>query len=359
MMLPPLDSRRARELVHRFDGLPVLVVGDVMLDRFIVGQVTRISPEAPVPVVQFQAEHVRLGGAANVAHNLAALGARVSLVGVVGADEAAGAAARQLAAAGIRADGLVEDRGRPTAEKVRIVTDRNQQVARVDYEHDADISGEIERTAVDRIGQLGADAKALLVSDYLKGTITRPIVEALLRGRTSGGGAPLRGRSEDSASRLLRGRHARHAQPSRSGDGDAPAHPNTTTRRARRPRDFRERAGCEAVLITRGEHGMWLSMRRGGGRRARPSRARSRTSPAPATRSSRRWRWRWRAGATFAEAAVLANHAAGDRRRQVRAGDAHAATNCSRRLRDSLDFSPRKARRTRFRSSRCLISWSS
>ena len=76
MRLPALDARRARDLVARFPGLPVLVVGDVMLDRFIVGRVTRISPEAPVPVVQFQTEHVRLGGAANVAHNIVALGGR-------------------------------------------------------------------------------------------------------------------------------------------------------------------------------------------------------------------------------------------------------------------------------------------
>ena len=103
MTLPRIDAGRARDLVGRFAGLPVLVAGDVMLDRFILGRVTRISPEAPVPVVRFDSEHVRLGGAANVAHNLAALGARVSLVGVVGADRAAEAVRRELAAAGIGA----------------------------------------------------------------------------------------------------------------------------------------------------------------------------------------------------------------------------------------------------------------
>src|SRR5438477_563615 len=85
MQLPPLDCGRAADLVGRFAGLPVLVVGDVMLDRFIVGRVTRISPEAPVPVVRYQSEHLRLGGAANVAHNIAMLGGRPSLVGLVGA----------------------------------------------------------------------------------------------------------------------------------------------------------------------------------------------------------------------------------------------------------------------------------
>src|SRR5213594_2013153 len=98
MQLPPLDCGRAADLVGRFAGLPVLVVGDVMLDRFIVGRVTRISPEAPVPVVRYQSEHLRLGGASNVANNIAALGGQVSLVGVVGADAAATRLREQLTA---------------------------------------------------------------------------------------------------------------------------------------------------------------------------------------------------------------------------------------------------------------------
>src|SRR6185312_7839713 len=107
---------RLPALVDRFAGLPVLVVGDVMLDRFIVGRVTRISPEAPVPIVQFQSEHLRLGGAANVAHNIVALGGRPVLVGVVGADPAAERLSERLGAAGIGSEGLVEDSTRPTTE---------------------------------------------------------------------------------------------------------------------------------------------------------------------------------------------------------------------------------------------------
>src|SRR5262245_26920809 len=133
MHLPNLDERRARELTSRFSGLPVLVVGDAMLDRFIVGRVTRISPEAPVPVVRYQSEPRRLGGAANVALNIAALGGRSLLVGAVGTDAAAVKLRHQLDAAGISSEGLVESGERPTTEKVRVVTERNQQVARIDY----------------------------------------------------------------------------------------------------------------------------------------------------------------------------------------------------------------------------------
>src|SRR5262249_9868463 len=181
----PGFAARARDLVRAFARVPVFVVGDVMLDRFIVGRVTRISPEAPVPIVQFESEYTRLGGAANVAHNIAALGGRVSLVGIVGADAAAAQLRDGLAAAGIGADGLVEDRTRPTTEKVRVVTERKQQVARIDYERDADASGEVERAVVERVSRLACDAKALLVSDYLKGAVTRPVVEALLLARGS------------------------------------------------------------------------------------------------------------------------------------------------------------------------------
>jgi hypothetical protein len=180
MSLPRLGAARARQLAERFPSLTVLVVGDVMLDRFIVGRVTRISPEAPVPIVRFHGEHVRAGGAANVASNIAALGGRVALVGVVGADAAADELRRRLADGGVAADGLVEDPPRRTTEKVRVVTERNQQVARIDYEDDSDVGPGIEQAIVAAIVRLGRHADALLVSDYLKGAITRPIVEALL-----------------------------------------------------------------------------------------------------------------------------------------------------------------------------------
>lgn len=309
MTLPPIETRRARELVARFPGLPVLVAGDVMLDRFIVGRVTRISPEAPVPVVQFQAEHVRLGGAANVAHNIASLGGAVSLVALVGADQTAERLRQQLAAAGIAADGLVEASDRPTTEKVRIVTDRNQQVARVDYERDADISGAVERAVIERISRCGRTAKALLVSDYLKGTITRPVVESLLAVRGSHGAPP-----------LVVDPKVPHLACYRGATLVTPNHDEAETATHRRIRtdddakdaahDFRERAQCEAVLITRGDQGMWLSDSRIDARVPAIAREVSDVTGAGDTVVAT-LALALAAGATFAEAAVLANHAAG------------------------------------------------
>jgi D-beta-D-heptose 7-phosphate kinase/D-beta-D-heptose 1-phosphate adenosyltransferase len=282
-------------------------VGDVMLDRFIVGTVSRISPEAPVPVVQFQAEHVRLGGAANVANNLAALGAQVALVGLVGADAAAARLRSELAATGIDAEGLVDDARRPTVEKVRIVTDRNQQVARVDYENDSDIEGEVEQQLIDRIGRLGGNATVLLVSDYLKGTVTKALMGALLSLKSAG--APLLVDPKIPHLQFYAG--ASLITPNQQ-EAEAATHRRIRSDEEARlaAHDFRARTQCDAVLITRGEAGMWLSSGETEG--AVPAIAREVADVTGAGDTVvATLALALAAGATIVEAAVLANHAAG------------------------------------------------
>ena len=156
MLLPPIAPDRARRITAAFAGAHVLVVGDAMLDKFIVGRVTRISPEAPVPVVAFDHEMYRMGGSANVANNVAALGGQASLVAVTGQDEGAATLAAACREAGI-APSLVGDASRPTTTKVRIVTDRNQQVARIDYEIESEIGDDVEqlRILVDHFAERG------------------------------------------------------------------------------------------------------------------------------------------------------------------------------------------------------------
>jgi len=305
--LPPLDSRRARGLISRLPGLPVLVAGDVMLDRFIVGTVSRISPEAPVPVVQFQAEHVRLGGAANVANNLAALGAQVALVGLVGADAAAARLRSELAATGIDAEGLVDDPRRPTVEKVRIVTDRNQQVARVDYERDSDIEGEVEQQLIDRISRLGGNAKVLLVSDYLKGTVTKGLMGALLSLKSAG--APLLVDPKIPHLQFYGG--ASLITPNQQ-EAEAATHRRIRTDEEARlaALDFRARTQCDGVLITRGEAGMWLSCGETEGAVRAIAREVADVTGAGDTVVAT-LALALAAGATIVEAAGLANHAAG------------------------------------------------
>ena len=313
MTLPPLAPGRARDLIGRFSGLPVLVVGDVMLDRFVLGRVTRISPEAPVPIVRFESEHARLGGAANVAHNIVALGGRASLVGMVGVDAAADRLRALLGAAGIGAEGLVDDATRPTTEKVRVVTERNQQVARIDYERDADAGGDVERAIVAQIARLAGSARALLVSDYLKGTITRAVVEALLQ---SGRSASLSGERiplivDPKIPHLACYSGATLVTPNHH-EAEVATHRRVRTDDEARQaaRDFRTRAQCEAVLITRGEHGMWLSDAQSDGSIPAVAREVSDVTGAGDTVVAT-LSLALAAGATLAEAAALANQAAG------------------------------------------------
>src|SRR5258708_18361066 len=130
-----LTSRTALgALLAAAAGRTVLILGDLMLDHFVIGRVDRISPEAPVPVVQFDHESYRLGGAANVAHNVAALGGTVEIAGVVGNDPQGSRLMEGLRRAGIGTAAVISDPGRCTTRKLRVVTTRNQQVARVDYE---------------------------------------------------------------------------------------------------------------------------------------------------------------------------------------------------------------------------------
>jgi len=319
MALPPLDARRARVLVDRFAGLPVLVVGDVMLDRFIVGRVTRISPEAPVPVVRFEAEHWRLGGAANVAHNIAALGGRPLLVGMIGADSAAARLCELLAAAGIGSDGLVETRTRPTTEKVRVVTERNQQVARIDYERDDDAIGDVEGAIVAQVARHAGDARAWLISDYLKGVVTRAIVQALLDVPPNVDSVRA-GENGSSRTPLIVDPKIPHLACYAGATLVTPNHHEAELATHRRvssdeqarhaARDFAAAAQCDAVLITRGEHGMWLSQGDLEGSIPAVAREVSDVTGAGDTVAAT-LALALAAGATLPEAAALANQAAG------------------------------------------------
>src|SRR5712691_9958719 len=132
----PAEQTELKALLGRARGRAVLIVGDLMLDHFVIGRVERISPEAPVPVVQFDHESYSLGGAANVAHNVAALGGSVEIAGLVGNDAEGTRLLADLRRVGVGTSAVIGDRDRCTTRKLRVVTTRNQQVARIDYECD-------------------------------------------------------------------------------------------------------------------------------------------------------------------------------------------------------------------------------
>jgi rfaE bifunctional protein kinase chain/domain len=247
---------RVGQLLTRLHNRPIVVLGDVMLDHFVVGAVERISPEAPVPVVRFAREEYRLGGAANVASNLRTLGADVELVALLGEDAEAERLRAELARLQIGTSGLVRDSGRCTTRKTRVVTTRNQQVARIDYENDTEASGAAEQALVSHIERLAAGASAILLSDYLKGAVSsRAAAGAIAAARRHG--IPVTVDPKVPHVGYYRG--ATLVTPNHH-EAEAITHMRLRTddEAAAAARRFREVAGCEHVLITRGEHGMWL-----------------------------------------------------------------------------------------------------
>ena len=244
------------DILDRLSGRSVLVIGDLMVDQFVIGTVERISPEAPVPIVRFDHETRRLGGAANVAHNVVVLGGRVETIGVIGTDADGSRLLEELASRSIGTAGIVSDASRCTTRKLRVVTTRNQQVARIDYENDAELDESVEATVVQKVADLAAAADAIVVSDYLKGVVS-PRVAAAAAKAAAEHDVP-----------LLVDPKVPHIEYYAGATVITPNHHEAemvTHMRIRTDADareaarrFRDRARCASVLITRGEHGMWL-----------------------------------------------------------------------------------------------------
>jgi len=174
-----VSRERLEQLLAGMRGRRIAIVGDVMLDRYLIGDTERISPEAPVPVVTVSDRRVALGGAANVAANVAALGAEGLLVGVVGTDRDAEALREAMTAAGVSDRYLVPAADRPTTCKTRVLA-RGQQVVRIDEERDGPISAALEAAVAGRLEAAIGAADALLLEDYDKGVLTPPVIRAAM-----------------------------------------------------------------------------------------------------------------------------------------------------------------------------------
>lgn len=168
-----------KEALNRLSDLRLLVVGDLMVDRYQWGDVERISPEAPVPVVKVHHEETRLGGAANVIQNLRALGCRVGVCGVVGDDEAGRELLGRLAGLGVASEGVVTDGERPTTVKMRVMA-RNQQLVRCDWESTAPVGAAVRERLGDFLPAALAQYDGVIVSDYGKGLLSGPLASDLV-----------------------------------------------------------------------------------------------------------------------------------------------------------------------------------
>ena len=249
------SSKGLRQRVQRFPQASILVIGDLILDHYVWGRVSRISPEAPVPVVHVESESVRLGGAANVFNNILALGGKADLCGMIGSDEAGRVLLKELGAKRSGRGGIVIDQERPTIKKCRVIA-HNQQIVRYDVERKGDLRPQLQKRILRYVESRMRELNCLVVSDYAKGIVTAGLMAELSRL------AALRKvpiivdpKVEHfgfyKGVTLITPNHLEATQAAGlHGDGDQ------TIQEA--GEIIRQRLGCQSVLVTRGEKGMSL-----------------------------------------------------------------------------------------------------
>jgi rfaE bifunctional protein kinase chain/domain len=252
--MPQLTKTRATEILQKLRDRYVVVLGDLMLDEFVWGDVTRISPEAPVPVVDVRRESVHLGGAANVLANLVALGAKGTVVGVVGNDPAGRRLRIDLSDLGTQDRYLIVDETRPSTTKTRIIA-HSQLVVRADRESRVPVTPQVEEQIVSCLKEALEHADAFVVSDYDKGVVTQGILRQILP--IAYERVPvlidpkIRNFNFYRPATLVTPNHLEALRMSALEDhSDDGSHQAATA--------IREKLGCDAVLITRGDRGMML-----------------------------------------------------------------------------------------------------
>lgn len=238
-------------------GTTVLCIGDLMLDDFVYGDVARISPEAPAPVIRVKRSDIVIGGAGNVARNIASLGASCLFAGVVGDDDAGRLLKASLASEARIDPMLVVDAGRPTTRKVRFVSEHySTHMLRADWETAAPVSGEVERALIDQALEALPRADAVILSDYAKGVLTKNVIRAVIDAANKAG-KPVIVDPKGNDYSLYRG--ASLITPNRkeladavrrdvAGDADVAA----------AAKELCDSIGCTAMLVTRSDEGMTL-----------------------------------------------------------------------------------------------------
>jgi D-beta-D-heptose 7-phosphate kinase/D-beta-D-heptose 1-phosphate adenosyltransferase len=254
--MPQLTKQRAQELISAMRNRKIVVLGDVMLDEFIWGDVTRISPEAPVPVVDIRRESVHLGGAANVLANIVALGAKACVVGVIGHDSAGERLRASLKEVSPSQpdDYLVVDQNRPSTIKTRIIA-HNQLVVRADREARGLINGNTEKRILDLLKEAIQDAAAFVVSDYDKGVVTPNILGEILPAAYARVPVLIDPKIRNfahyrPASLITPNHHEALRMTNLEADSDEGLHQAAQI--------IEQKLGCDAVLITRGDRGIML-----------------------------------------------------------------------------------------------------
>jgi rfaE bifunctional protein kinase chain/domain len=241
--------------VDRLGDASVLTVGDVMLDEYVWGEVQRISPEAPVPVVDSRRRTHVAGGAANVAAGIAALGGQGLLVGVVGQDRSAEALSRALDGAGVQDGGLIADAARPTTTKTRVIA-HAQQMLRIDAEDRSALAGATEAAVLEVAAELAEQADSVVISDYGKGVVSHAVAQRVIEAARAAGTPVV---VDSKALHYDRYRGATVITPNQHDAGRAAnVHVESDGDLREAVRRLRKVCDGAAVLVTRGAAGMTL-----------------------------------------------------------------------------------------------------
>src|SRR5688572_21903574 len=241
--------------IQRFPQAGVLVVGDLILDHYIWGKVSRISPEAPVPVVHVESESLKLGGAANVYNNILALGGKADLCGIVGSDEGGRRLLQQLGTRRGGRGGVIIDADRPTTRKTRVIA-HNQQMVRFDVERRTEMKVTLQRRIIRYVESRLREVSCVVVSDYAKGVVTAPLMMELVR-LTTLRRIPLVVDPKVEHFSYYKGVTVvtpNHLEATQA----AGVHGDDDLSIGQAGETIRQRLGCHSVLVTRGERGMSL-----------------------------------------------------------------------------------------------------
>ncbi|RIK95791.1 MAG: D-glycero-beta-D-manno-heptose-7-phosphate kinase [Proteobacteria bacterium] len=302
-----IDARRLARLVTSFRRVRLLVVGDVVLDEYLWGDVERVSPEAPVPVVHVQRESQVLGGAGNVVRNAIALGASCDFCSAVGEDRAGERVLEELAALGVETEGVVRVAGRPTTRKTRLLA-RSQQLVRFDRETVEPLPPRAVRSLVAAIERCTAKADGAIVEDYGKGTLAPGVVKSVMR-RLVAAGVPV---AVDPKDELAPYRGAALVKPNlREAEVLAGMRVRSDADLERVGQRLRRRLGGATVVVTRGADGMALFADDGPALRVATPRREVFDVQGAGDTTIAALALALRAGGTLLEAAVVANAAAG------------------------------------------------
>ncbi len=257
-MCRKVDGKRFQEILDSFPKVSILVVGDIMMDRFIRGRVSRISPEAPVPVVAVENEDFLLGGAANVVNNIHSLGGKGALCGVVGDDEQGEQIKKALTEKGIDIRGIFIDPGRQTTVKTRIIAHHPhyQQLVRVDRETPDELKGKICQSLSKFLWESMDRFDGVILSDYGKGLLARELIRAVIQ-KAKASMKPILVDPKLKNFFLYKG--ATVVTPNTSEAGEALGIPITDeSSLIKAGVKLLKRLRCEALVITRGEKGMTI-----------------------------------------------------------------------------------------------------